>query len=441
MSVPDRIVTGGEGAVNIADDIERSIETGALAAGDRLPAVRELAGQLGRSPATVAAAYGRLRDRGLLVTEGRRGTFVSARRILVDRAPASAPSHLTDLASGNPDPERLPDLGAALRRVDAGHRLYGDAPHHDRLLRAAGRRFRADGLPGNAVGVAAGALDALERVARVACRPGDRVIVEDPGYFGVFDLLAGLGLRLVGVPVDDEGLRPDALSDALDRGARAVVVTPRAQNPTGAAVSAERGKELRAVLNRHRETIVLEDDHAGDIAGASPPPLRSDDTAPWIRVQSVSKSLGPDLRVAVFTGDADTMSRVEAQQRLGARWVSHLLQRTAAELWMSADVRSALRAARRTYERRRRALIRCLEKHGVAARGVSGLNVWVPVPEETPVVTGLAERGWAVAAGERFRLASAPAVRITVAALPEEEAPRLAEDLAACLRAPAGPAA
>lgn len=442
MSVPDRIVASGGGAVKIAEDLERSIADGRLRPGDRLPAVRELAGELGRSPATVAAAYARLRDRGVLVTEGRRGTFVSARRVLTGVFPGPPPDHLRDLASGNPDPALLPDLRPVLESLDVTPRLYGEAPHDEALIRVASRRFRADGLPADRVGVAAGALDALERIARTALKVGDRIVVEDPGYFGAFDLLAGLGLRLVPASVDDEGLRPDALADALQRGARAVLVTPRAQNPTGAALTEPRVRELRAVLARHPETLVLEDDHAGDIAGAAPPPLRADDAAPWFRVHSVSKALGPDLRLAVFTGDRATMESVETQQRLGMRWVSHLLQRTVAGLWASADVRRQLRHARDTYARRRGALLAALEARGFEATGASGLNVWIPLREETAWATGLAGRGWAVAAGERFRLSAAPALRVTTAALDEADAQRFADDLAALRDGPrAGPAA
>jgi hypothetical protein len=75
-----------------------------------------------------------------------------------------------------------------------------------------------------------------------------------------------------------------------------------------------------------------------------------------------------------------------------------------------------------------------VQSHGIAAHGRTGLNVWIPVREEARTVRGLADRGWAVAAGERFRIATPPAIRVTTAALTPIDAGRLAADLAAVLR-------
>jgi DNA-binding transcriptional MocR family regulator len=160
----------------------------------------------------------------------------------------------------------------------------------------------------------------------------------------------------------------------------------------------------------------------------------SRDTRHFAIVRSVSKGLGPDLRLGVLSGDPETAARVEGRQMLGLRWVSHLLQRTVVELWRDRAVGASLRRAEATYTERRRSLVDALASRGIAARGVTGLNVWVPVPAEAPVLQGLLAAGYAVAPGERFRLQSPPAVRVTTAALPAEEAPAVAAALAACLR-------
>jgi DNA-binding transcriptional MocR family regulator len=151
----------------------------------------------------------------------------------------------------------------------------------------------------------------------------------------------------------------------------------------------------------------------------------------------VAKALGPDLRLACVCGDAQTLARVAGRQAVELRWVSFLLQRIVVALWRDPGVRRRVLRARRLYAARREALLRALAARGVEAHGRSGLNVWVPVPEETAVVQRLLERGWAVAAGERFRLRSRPAIRITTAALEPGHAPRLAADVAAAL-APGG---
>jgi DNA-binding transcriptional MocR family regulator len=154
----------------------------------------------------------------------------------------------------------------------------------------------------------------------------------------------------------------------------------------------------------------------------------------WVSVKSTSKFLNPDLRVAVVAGDATTIARVERRQALGARWVSHLLQRLTLSLW--SDPSSGRRFARAAdvYAQRRQALIDALAVHKITAYGRSGFNVWIPVREETATVQALAERGWAVAAGERFRLRSTPAIRITTSTLLPDEAKQLATDFAATLR-------
>jgi DNA-binding transcriptional MocR family regulator len=111
--------------------------------------------------------------------------------------------------------------------------------------------------------------------------------------------------------------------------------------------------------------------------------------------------------------------------------VSHVLQRLAADLLTDRVARKQVEHAARAYRSRREALLEALRRFGIEARGASGYNVWVPVAEETPIVQALAVRGWAVAAGERFRVQSPPAIRITAATLEPPEARRLATDMAA----------
>jgi DNA-binding transcriptional MocR family regulator len=431
----------GRSAANLAEGIEAAVRDGALRPGALLPTVRALASELGVSPTTVASAYRGLQRRGLLVAEGRRGTRVSlAPPLPVLSAPARA-AGVRDLASGNPDPALLPPLGPFLarlaRRPGAPH-LYDDPPHHAPLLALARERFLAEELRCDALTVVSGALDGIERVLLARLRPGDRVAVEDPGWGGVLHLVRALGMSLLPVALDDEGPLPAALEAALARGAAAFVLTPRAQNPTGAALSTARARELRRVLRGHPSLLLIEDDHVFEVSGAPARSVVAKETRHFAIVRSVSKGLGPDLRLAILAGDAETVARVEGRLQLGQRWVSHVLQQLVALLWSDPGTARLLRRAEATYTERRRSLLEALAALGIGAHGATGLNVWVPVSAEAPVLQRLREAGFAVAPGERYRLQSPPGVRITSAALEPADAPRVAQALAAALRPGAG---
>lgn len=414
----------GSTSVKIAASVEGAVTSGKLGAGTLLPPVRSAATQLGVSPATVAAAYRLLQDRGVVAADGRRGTRVRpAPPISVPRE-VPLPAGVRDLSDGNPDPGLLPDADAALRRLGSIARLYGEELNDPRLLELARRQFRDDGISAEHVSVVSGALDGIERVLREHLRPGDRVAVEDPCFTGVLDLLSALSLTPIAVAVDDQGLLPAELKRVI-RSCEALVVTPRAQNPSGAALTPRRARELRAVLASRPEVVVIEDDHAGAIAGADYVSLIDRSRGTWAIVRSVSKSFGPDLRLALLASDARTHARVEGRQTLGIRWVSHILQRLVAALWRD---RKPARAGR-IYTERRQALLRALADRGIRAHGVSGLNVWIPVSEESGTVQALLQKGWAVKAGERYRIASPPAIRVTIATLQPKDASRFADDL------------
>lgn len=415
----------GSTSVKIAASVEGAVAHGKLSAGALLPPVRNAATQLGVSPATVAAAYRLLQDRGVVAADGRRGTRVRpAPPIAIPREVPLA-AGVRDLSDGNPDPALLPNADAALRRLGSVARLYGEELNDPRLLELARDQFRADGIPAEHVAVVSGALDGIERVLREHLRPGDRVAVEDPSFTGVLDLLSALSLTPIAVAVDDQGLLPAELKKAI-RSCEALIVTPRAQNPSGAAMTPRRARELRAVLATRPDVVVIEDDHAGAVAGADYVTLIDRTRATWAVVRSVSKSLGPDLRVALLASDSRTHARVEGRQTLGIRWVSHILQRLVAKLWRD---RTPARAGR-IYTERRQALLRALADRGIRAHGGSGLNVWIPVSEESATVQALLHLGWAVRAGERYRIASPPAIRVTIATLEPKDAVKFADDLA-----------
>ncbi|AVH60100.1 MULTISPECIES: aminotransferase class I/II-fold pyridoxal phosphate-dependent enzyme [Streptomyces] len=426
----------GRRAAEIAASVERAVGSGDLEPGQLLPPMRELAERLGVNPNTVAAAYRTLRERGVIETAGRRGSRVRSKPATTGRENirVEVPDGVRDVADGNPDRALLPALAepfaVAAERSDRAPVMYGEAAVEPELERLARADLAADGVPDGPVVVTSGSLDAIERVLAVHLKPGDAVAVEDPGWGSLLDLAPALGLRTVGVGVDDEGPLPDDVRRALEAGARALIVTDRAQNPTGAAVSATRARALRSVLKEYPEILLIEDDHGHRIVDLPLHPVAGV-THSWAFVRSVAKAYGPDLRLAVLTGDPVTIDRVHGRQRLGPGWVSRLAQRAVVHLWTSGAVNVVAVAA--AYGRRRDALIDALKERGIAAHGRSGMNVWIPVPDETGAVARLLHSGWAVAPGARFRMSAPPGIRITVSTLTPDDIEPLADAVASAV--------
>lgn len=395
--------------------------------------MRELAVELGVNPNTVAAAYRILRERGVIETAGRRGSRVRPKPATTARESirVDVPEGVRDVATGNPDPLLLPRLAqafaAAAEQNDRDPVMYGDPAVEPELARAARAAFDADGVPDGPIAVTSGSLDMIERVLAAHLKPGDTVAVEDPGWGSLLDLVPAVGLRTDPVGVDDEGPLPEDVRRALEAGARALIVTGRAQNPTGAVVSAARARALRSVLKAHPDVLLIEDDHGHGIVDL-PLHTLAGATRAWAFVRSAAKAYGPDLRLAVFTGDPVTVDRVRGRQRLGPGWVSRLGQRALVRLWAEGAVDP--KAVSAAYAARRDTLIATLSDRGVTAHGRSGLNVWVPVPDETGAVSRLLHAGWAVAPGARFRMSAPPGIRITVATLAAEEVAPLADAVA-----------
>src|SRR3984885_14420200 len=391
--VPEQYIIRGAGAEAIASNVEEAISAGDLQPGAELPPIRELAAQLGVNANTVAGAYRLLRARGAIETAGRRGTRVRDRPATTPRSlrALTVPPGVRDLSTGNPDPALLPIAAAQLRYASSRRSvplLYGEPAVSPELAEYARTSLTADGVSAEHLAVTAGALDGIERVLAAHLRPGDRVAVEDPGWANLLDLLAALGFSVEPVRVDDVGPLAADVARALRRGVRAVVVTTRAQNPTGAAVSAARATELRHLLADHGDVLLVEDDHCAGIAGA-PLHTLAGTTRHWAFVRSAAKAYGPDLRLALLAGDRRTVERVHGRLRLGPGWISHLLQDVAVELWRDKAATRRVREAETAYTRNRELLHAALADRGVTSRGRSGLNVWIPVPDETVAITRL----------------------------------------------------
>jgi DNA-binding transcriptional MocR family regulator len=432
--VPVRYQITGGTAAEISGRIEEGVRRGALTAGESLPPVRELAARLRVSPATVAAAYKALRLRGIVDTAGRNGTRIRPRPpVAATRAGRRlpVPPGVLDLSAGEPDPRLLPRLPRLAPGDPVGYRQGGPLPE---LAELATARLRADGVPVPALAITGGALDGIDRLLASALRPGDRVGVEDPGWANLLDLVAAQGLTPVPLPVDEDGPTPEGMAAALAAGVSAVVVTTRAHNPTGAALTGTRAAALREELRGYPDLLVIEDDHAAEL---SPVPLRAlaGATPRWAFLRSVSKPYGPDLRLAVLAGDEATVARVEGRMRAGTGWVSTVLQRLVVALWRDERVAERVHHARDSYLARREALRTALAERGLPTTGRTGINVWVPVPDETVAVARLRDAGYAVSPGALYRIATPPGLRITVAPLDLPGIDLLADAVAGAVRA------
>lgn len=397
----------------IAGDLARLVTSGELAAGQRLPTVRELAVELGVSPATVSQAWQALARAGLIESRGRAGSFVreaSASRLALRMRGMAAPDDPVrlDLSRGTPDPLLLPALAPALSRVSSRAET---GSYHSVPVVPALATVLADSWPTRAerIMVVDGALDAVSRTLEQLVRFGDRVVVEHPGFPPFLDLLDVLGAVAVPVAIDEQGLLPDDLARALRSRPVAALVQPRAQNPTGASMSQARADDLARVIHDSPDgagLVVIEDDHSGLISTEGDVTLGRLIPDRVVHVRSFSKSHGPDLRIAALGGPAGLVERIGARRMLGPGWTSRMLQTILLDLLTDGASIDAVAEARRQYYTRQRALGDALRARGVAVAPADGINLWVPVVSERSALVQLAAAGIRVAAGSQFLAAA-----------------------------------
>jgi DNA-binding transcriptional MocR family regulator len=420
-------------AKGVARAVSRAVRDGTLPPGTRLPPIRSVAAALALSPTTVSAGWALLARAGTIRTDGRRGTTVTETVTHVPgryrRALERQTDFALDLSTGVPDGRLLPSLQRSLEQLTTAGTPGGylDEPVLPELLGL----LRAD-WPYDAqeLTVVDGAMDALDLVSRSLLRFGDRVVVEHPCFPPLLDLLESIGAEVVGVPMDDEGLLPDALAAALATSPTAAVfLQPRAQNPTGVSLTATRAADLAVVLARAGVPVV-EDDSAGAISTAPDVSLGAWIPEQTVHVRSYSKSHGPDLRLAGLSGPTELLRDALSRRQLGQGWSSRLLQRILVGLLTDDDAVAHVDRARLEYARRRAAVVAALGGHGIDVPGSDGLNIWVPVHDETAAVVRLASQGIGVTPGTPFDVVPGGGghIRVTTGLMPEGH-----EELAATL--------
>lgn len=422
----------GKTAAQIVDCVRALVQSQQLLPGQALPPVRELAAELDINRNTVAAAYKRLAAAGIALTQGRLGTVIRDPYGAGEQEGALPDTPLTDLASGNPRREWLPDMARAFAARPYRPRLYGE-PTVNPGLETYGRGWLAPDCPGLFdINVTHGAVDAIERLLASHLVPGDKVAVENPCFLSSINTLRSAGMAAIGVEMDDEGMLPRALEAALEKGARAVLITPRAHNPTGCSLSEKRARALARVLARHPQVLAIVDDHFALLSNAAYHSALPTGAPRWALVRSLTKALGPDIRVALVASDAATSRQLRLRLASGTSWVSHVLQDMVEAALGQTEVAQLMARAREDYVRRRAALEDALRAQGLphAAQG-DGLNLWIPLPaDDQAVALAMARRGWLLRHGEAFCVQDpVPGLRVTLSDIEPEQCAQLARDL------------
>ncbi|HCR9751799.1 TPA: transcriptional regulator PtsJ [Citrobacter koseri] len=426
----------GKTASEIFDSIRQHVTTGALAPGETLPPVRELASELNVNRNTVAAAYKRLVTSGLALSQGRNGTVIKGAPSPLALEGSSPNTPLTDLSGGNPDPQRLPDLSSYFSTINKLPRLYGDAAVSP-ALHAWAKQWMQDAVPDEGeIDITSGAIDAIERLLCAHLLPGDSVAVEDPCFLSSISMLRYAGFSAIPVGVDSEGMQPEMLEQALKNGARAVILTPRAHNPTGCSLSASRAAALQNIVAKYPQALVIIDDHFALLSSSPWHPVIAPETLHWSVVRSMSKTLGPDLRLAIVASDPATSARLRLRLNSGSQWVSHLLQDLVHACLSDKNYQRTLAQTRQFYASQQQKLACALQRTGLTHAPGDGLNAWLPLKSHSQgIAFMLAKAGWLVREGEAFGVnAPAHGLRITLSTLGDGDINKLAADIHQALK-------
>jgi 2-aminoadipate transaminase len=436
------------------EQIAQQIRSGKLPKGERLPATRELAGQLGLNRATVAAAYEMLESDGLIAGQVGRGSFVIGRgaatkgvdwEARLERnettaggsAPAAAGKDLISFVVSRPADALFPldDFRAAcaavLSRDDLAEILQLGSPSgYEPLRRHLLQEARKEGLagPGDDLIVTNGCQQALDLIARVLLRPGDAVAVEDPVYTGLKNLLVGMGARLIGVPVED-GMDAAQLRRALEREeARFVVVTPNFQNPTGTTLTLG---AREALLNAVEAAGVplIENDPYGELRyrGEALPALkRLDRRGGTVLLRSFSKVSFPGLRVGWALGPRALIDRLRQAKEASDLHTDQLSQAVLLEFAESGRLEAHRARVRDSGRERLAALLEACREFLPAGTSwtqpTGGMNLWVRLPRSWDAADLLAaakRRGVAFLPGRYFEVSrrNPGALRLSFAGL------------------------
>ena len=380
-------------ATQLADGLRAAAASGALRVGERVPSTRVLAGELGVSRTVTAAAYDQLVAEGWLGPRRGAGTYVLATSHVSEVPGYSRELHSrgTDLLDLRPGAPCLAVLDRqAWRRAwrHAGDREPAPRPEHagvpafrDAVARLLLHHRGLAATPGDVLATAGTTDGFAEVVAVLRARTGraPRVAVEDPGYLRATEVLRDAGATVVGVGVDDEGLRVDDLPAGLD----AVYLTPAHQYPLGARLPVARRTAL-AERARDEGLLLVEDDYDGELRfDVAPLPLLAG-LAPDVTVHlgTTSKILSPTLGAGWMVAPPAVRDAVlERRRRTGVR-PAPAGQQVVAALHADGALARHLARLRRELGARRARVVDAVTATGHAVRGDrAGAHLLVPLPD------------------------------------------------------------
>jgi len=403
----------------IALETSALVRAGVLPVGTRLPAMRDLAYELGVSPATISEAWSELRQQKIISGRGRNGTWVCAERFVAKPERLASAGHyganVLDLSMAVPDQALLPPLAKAMVYATS----VGDLNSYARSRIVPELR---DAIAGDwpyepeAFLAINGGYNGVYTTLRALVRPGSVVAVEHPTAMRLLDILEDLGVKIVPILSDREGPLPASLNQALAERPAAFLFQPRLHSVTGQTVTLQRIEALADVL-AESDTLIIEDDGLADISAERPVSLGKRFPDRTVRIVSFSKTLGPDLRLAVLSGSAPIVEQIQSYRAFSAGWTSRVLQAAVAWLIRDEETSQIVAAARATYQERRDTLARELRERGVQTMRGSGLCLWVPVQSEPFAMVTLAARNIAVVSGNKFSILPSAHIRVATSKL------------------------
>jgi DNA-binding transcriptional MocR family regulator len=428
MSSPDSDISANWLAGRISDRSIRGItrhacdliRSGDVPLGAQLPPVRDLAFALGVSPATVSAAWSELRRLNLVEGRGRNGMHVCGRSASPHPSRFRSTGYFIegalDLTLAVPDPQFLPSFGAALREASqvVGLNQYARVAIVDRLRQAVepGWPYKAQGFLATDGGYH-GVLVTLQALLL----PGSRVAVEMPTALRLLDILEHVGAVPVPVACDDKGPTPEGLATALAQQPAAFLFQPRTHSITGHVVPPTRLADLAALLEP-TDVAIVEDDGIAELSIAPPQSLGAWLPDRVVHIRSLSKTLGPDLRLAIVSATPDVVAKIQGYRAFGSGWSSRLLQETAALLLEDPATSAAVTRARDAYRHRRERLLSALAERGRLLPNRDGLCLWVPVRDESFALVTCASHNLAVMPGSKCStLEMSPHIRVATSLL------------------------
>ena len=370
----------------IADAIEADIAVGKLAPGDRLPPQRELARQLGLDFTTIARGYVEAAKRGLIESVVGRGTYV--RRKAMVRGEAGPRRSRADFTMNMPPEPEDPELLARMRAGFASvaedldsllrYQGFGGSPL-DRDAASAWLGRRALVPSQERLFVTPGAHGAMVGIFSLLAKAGETILCEEITYPGVRAIAAQLGLRLVGVATDGDGVLPEALDEAIRAHApKALYLNPTLQNPTTITIP-ERRRDAICTLARRRNVPIVEDDAYGFIPTHGPPPMAA--IAPDIcwHIAGLAKCIGAGLRLAyVVAPDSRSGWSFNAAMRALCVMASPISAAVATRWINDGTADTILRFIRAESMARERIAAKWLEP-GTYLSDPLSFNIWLPL--------------------------------------------------------------